>query len=119
MFQRIHFQSLTQRLAESRAFMQVLVGPRQVGKTTLVGQLLAASETPSYFISADDVPNSNAVWLEQQWEIARQRFRQSGAAEFILAIDEIQKISNWSETIKAQWDADSRQGVALKVILLK
>ena len=118
MFQRIHFQSLTQRLAEPRAFMQVLVGPRQVGKTTLVGQLLAASETPSYFISADDVPNSNAVWLEQQWEIARQRFRQSGAVEFILAIDEIQKISNWSETIKAQWDADSRQGVALKVILL-
>lgn len=118
MFQRLHFQSLTKRLAEPRAFMQVLVGPRQVGKTTLIGQLLAASETPSYFISADDVPNSNAIWLEQQWEIARQRFRQSEATEFILAIDEIQKISNWSETIKAQWDADSRQNIAIKVILL-
>jgi uncharacterized protein len=64
------------------------------------------------------VPNSNASWLEQQWEVARQRFKQSEATEFILAIDEIQKISNWSETVKAQWDADARNGIALKVILL-
>jgi uncharacterized protein len=118
MFQRIHFQLITKRLLEPRAFMQVLVGPRQVGKTTLVSQLLTASNVPNYFISADDVPNTNASWLDQQWEIARQRFRQSGATEFILAIDEIQKIANWSETVKAQWDADSRQGIALKVILL-
>jgi uncharacterized protein len=118
MFQRIHFQQLSRRLVEPRAFMQVLVGPRQVGKTTLVEQLLSASDLPNYFISADGVPNSNASWLEQQWEVARQRFQQSGATEFILAIDEIQKISNWSETVKAQWDADARNGVALKVILL-
>jgi uncharacterized protein len=118
MFQRIHFQSLKKRLAEPRAVMQVLVGPRQVGKTTLVEQLLSASDVPNYFISADGVPNSNSAWLEQQWEVARQRFQQSGALEFILAIDEIQKISNWSETVKAQWDADSRKGIALKVILL-
>ena len=118
MFQRIHFQSLTKRLEEPRAFMQVLVGPRQVGKTTLVSQLLVAANTPHYFISADDVPNSNSTWLDQQWEISRQRFRQSGANEFILAIDEVQKVSNWSETVKAQWDADTRQGVNIKVILL-
>jgi uncharacterized protein len=118
MFQRIHFQSLTKRLAEPRAVIQVLVGPRQVGKTTLVGQLLTASDVPSYSISADGLPNSNAVWLEQQWEVARQRFQQSGASDFIFAIDEIQKITNWSETVKAQWDADTRNGIALKVVLL-
>jgi uncharacterized protein len=118
MFQRIHFQQLSKRVAEPRAVMQVLVGPRQVGKTTLVEQLLAASDVPNYFISADAVPNSNATWLEQQWAVARQRFQQSGASEFIFAIDEIQKISNWSETVKAQWDADARNGLALKIILL-
>jgi uncharacterized protein len=118
MFLRIHFQSLSRRLAESRTFIQVLVGPRQVGKTTLIGQLLATSDIPNYFISADDVPNTSSVWLEQQWEVARQRFQQTGASEYILAIDEIQKISNWSEAVKAQWDADSRNGVKLKVILL-
>jgi uncharacterized protein len=118
MFQRIHFQQLMKRLDEERAFIQILIGPRQVGKTTLVGQVLASSNVPNYSISADDVPNSNSVWLEQQWEIARQRFRQSASTDFIFAIDEIQKISNWSETVKAQWDADSRQNLNLKVVLL-
>ncbi len=118
MFQRTHFQLLRKRIEEPRAVMQVLVGPRQVGKTTLVSQLLAASTIPNYFIAADAVPNTSAVWLEQQWEIARQRFKQSGAQEFIVAIDEIQKISNWSEVVKAQWDADTRNGIALKIILL-
>ncbi len=118
MFQRIHFQSLIKRITEPRAFMQVLVGPRQVGKTTLVEQLLHASNVPYHFISADGVANSNNSWLEQQWEVARQRFRQSGTSEFILAIDEIQKIAHWSETVKAQWDSDTRNKVTLKVILL-
>ena len=118
MFQRTHFKSLFQRLSEPRAFMQVLVGPRQVGKTTLVGQLLNATELPNYFISADGIPNANSIWLAQQWEVARQQFLQSGAAEFILAIDEIQKIPNWSETVKAEWDSDTLKGISIKVILL-
>lgn len=98
--------------------MQVLVGPRQVGKTTLVGQLLNASELPNYFISADGIPNANSSWLAQQWEVARQQFLQLGATEFILAIDEIQKIPNWSETVKAEWDSDTLKGISIKVILL-
>jgi uncharacterized protein len=118
MFQRPHFQLLSKRIAEPRKFMQVVVGPRQVGKTTLVEQLLSASDTPYHFISADGIANSNSSWLEQQWEVARQRFRQSGASEFILAIDEIQKITHWSETVKAQWDSDTRNKIAIKVILL-
>jgi uncharacterized protein len=118
MFQRVHYQAIKQRIEEPRAFMQVLVGPRQVGKTTLVSQLLASATFPNYFIAADAVPNANSVWLEQQWAVARERFKQSGATAFILAIDEIQKIANWSEIVKAQWDADTRQGIELKVILL-
>ena len=118
MFHRIHFKSLSQRLVEPRAFMQVLVGPRQVGKTTLVGQLLNAIELPNYSISADGVPNANTSWLQQQWSVARQRFKQSDASEFILAIDEIQKITNWSETVKAEWDNDTQNSISIKVILL-
>ena len=96
----------------------MLAGPRQVGKTTLVGQLLAASSIPSYNVSADGVANVGTAWLDQQWETARIKFRQSGATEFILAVDEIQKIPNWSETVKANWDADTRTNLPLKVILL-
>jgi hypothetical protein len=118
MFQRIHFQQLSKRLQEPRTFLQVIVGPRQVGKTTLVGQLLNALEIPNHYVSADGIANSSSAWLEQQWEVARQRLRSAGAPEFIFAIDEIQKIANWSEVVKANWDADTRQGLALKVILL-
>jgi len=118
MFQRTHFQILEKRLKEPRAVIQVLAGARQVGKTTLVGQLLAASSMPSHSVSADGVANANTVWLEQQWEIARVKYRQSGASEYILAVDEIQKIPNWSETVKANWDADTRSSTPLKVIIL-
>ncbi|MEZ4827810.1 MAG: ATP-binding protein [Bacteroidia bacterium] len=96
----------------------MIVGPRQVGKTTLVGQLLEAVNMPVHFASADGVANSDSVWLEQQWEIARFRVKQSGSSEGILAVDEIQKIPNWSEIVKANWDADTRQKTGLKVILL-
>lgn len=79
MFQRPHFQTLAKRLEEPRAVIQVLAGPRQVGKTTLAGQLLAASSVPSHSVSADGMANANTAWLEQQWETARVKCRQSGA----------------------------------------
>ncbi|MCF8246120.1 MAG: ATP-binding protein [Saprospiraceae bacterium] len=118
MFQRPHFQALAKRLDEPRMFMQVLAGPRQVGKTTLVGQLLEANTTPSHNVSADGLANAGAAWLDQQWETARIKHRQSGAPSFILAIDEIQKIPNWSETVKANWDADTRNSLPINVVLL-
>ena len=118
MFQRPHFQLLTNRLKEPRAFIQVLAGPRQVGKTTLATQLLTQSATPSHDASADGVANASAAWLEQQWETARLKWRQSDASEFIFSIDEIQKVPNWSETVKANWDADTRNNVPIKVLLL-
>ncbi len=118
MFQRSHFQSLVKRLKEPRLVIQVLAGPRQVGKTTLVGQLISASHTPNHSVSADGTANANTAWLDQQWETARIKYRQSGASEFILVVDEIQKIPNWSETVKANWDADTRTKTPIKVILL-
>ena len=94
------------------------MGPRQVGKSTLTGQALARLEVPSLFASADAVPNTGEVWLEQQWETARLQQTTSGAKDFILAIDEIQKISNWSEVVKKLWDEDTRAKRSIKVVLL-
>jgi uncharacterized protein len=118
MFERSHLQLFTRRMAEPRKFIQVLLGPRQVGKTTLINQLLHKSKLPNHFASADAVGASNTAWLEQQWETARLRMDQEEAQEFLLVIDEIQKISNWSETVKLLWDADTRSKRLLKVILL-
>ena len=118
MFERAHLQKITKRIDEPRRFIQVLFGPRQVGKTTLMYQLLEKCKLPSHFASADAVAASNVVWLEQQWETARLKMDQEKSDEFLLVIDEIQKIGDWSETVKLLWDTDTRTKRALKVILL-
>jgi len=98
--------------------MQVLAGPRQVGKTTLVLQLLNEPGIQGFYAVADDISGIGQAWIELQWETARQQFSASGADSFVLVIDEIQKIPGWSETVKKLWDADSREQVKLHVILL-
>jgi len=118
MFERIHLQILTKRMKEPRRFLQVIMGPRQVGKTTLVNQLSEKLEKDYIFVSADSVAASNTAWLEQQWEAARINMDQIKAEEFLLVIDEIQKVDNWSETVKLLWDTDTRNKRNLKVILL-
>ena len=70
-YQRPKIQELKKRINEPRKFIQVVMGPRQVGKTTLVAQLLKMIQIPHYFISADAVPNSDTIWIQQQWEVAR------------------------------------------------
>jgi uncharacterized protein len=118
MFERPHLQVFTKRIQEPRRFIQVLLGPRQVGKTTLIFQLLEKTKMPHHFASADAIAASNITWLEQQWETARVKMDQEKTGEFLLVIDEIQKISNWSETVKFLWDTDSQSKRTLKVILL-
>jgi predicted AAA+ superfamily ATPase len=118
MFQRSHFQGLAARLLEPRRFLQVVMGPLQVGKTTLTEQVLHSLQKPCLSISADAVPNTGDLWLEQQWETARLQYQVSGSEDFILAIDEIQKISNWSEMVKKLWDEDTKAKRNIKVILL-
>lgn len=118
MFQRPYIKQLTARIKEPRRFIQVIMGPRQVGKTTLVNQLSRQVDLESYFVSADAVPSSDTSWLAQQWETARQQMKIQQRTEFMLVIDEIQKIHNWSEMVKLLWDTDTRENRQLKVILL-
>jgi predicted AAA+ superfamily ATPase len=108
---------LTSRLREPRRFLQIVTGPRQVGKTTLVEQVVAAVDRPSLIVSADEPTLRDAAWLSAQWERARLLARGHADAT-ILVIDEVQKISGWSETVKWHWDEDTRRGIDLKVVLL-
>jgi uncharacterized protein len=98
--------------------MLVIMGPRQVGKTTMTHQVIESLNIPSHAVTADAVPAGNAAWLEQQWEVARVRMDQMQSNEFLLVIDEIQKIDNWSETVKLLWDTDTAAARDLKVVLL-
>ena len=117
-FERKQLPLLAARRQEKRRFIQVLAGPRQVGKTTLVNQLLRRSAVPTHYAAADNILQAGSVWIEQQWEIARLKIQQAASPEVVLVIDEVQKVPNWSETVKRLWDEDSRQDRPVKVILL-
>ncbi|MDX8413172.1 MAG: AAA family ATPase [Mariprofundales bacterium] len=118
MFCRPIFQQLKQRMTEPRRFIQVLAGPRQVGKTTLARQLLGSQTCESHFASADALAQGDRQWIGQQWEIARLKLVNSHADTGLLILDEVQKVSGWSEQVKALWDEDSRNKIGLKVVVL-
>ncbi|MFN3717033.1 MAG: ATP-binding protein, partial [Thiobacillus sp.] len=115
-FQRPQVAVLRARLAEPRRFIQVVSGPRQVGKSTLVQQATEALAVPVRYASADEPTLRGADWIAQQWEAARLSIASPAGA--VLVLDEIQKIPGWSETVKRLWDEDSRVGRPLKVVLL-
>ena len=117
-FRRAAAEVLQSRLREPRRFIQVVAGPRQVGKTTLVRQVLANQKISPLFVSADEPGLRGSEWIAQQWDAARLAARKSGSKGFILALDEIQKIPEWSETVKRLWDEDTSHRLNLKVILL-
>jgi len=148
-YQRPQEELLKSRLSESVHFINLLAGPRQVGKTTIIRDLIAQILTQGYYISVDEEPakandiysldiipstvsppqKKDAVWLQFQWQEARNRTalrlksrqntgKNEQIADFIFAIDEVQKIEQWSDIVKGLWDADRTNGVPMHVVLL-
>ncbi len=143
-YERIQVPTLLKRLREKPRWLTVVTGPRQTGKTTLVHQVLGKLDRPFRYFCVDEpasaiaTPNldlggsppefveqqsaplrnsRDAQWLVLQWERARLTCERSNRG-MVLAIDEIQKIPNWSETVKGLWDADRRFDRPLHVILI-
>lgn len=115
---RKQYHTLRERILEPRRFMQILAGPRQVGKTTLVGQVLNDISIPYTLEVADAIDPKDSDWIHRVWESARATMQIRKEQERLLVIDEVQKIDNWSEVVKREWDEDSRRRVNLKVVLL-
>jgi uncharacterized protein len=118
-YQRIEKASLLKRLKdEPRRFIQVIYGPRQVGKTTMVRQIMDELDYPHHLVAADAVPAGDGLWIAQQWENVRIRQQKQADKPFLLVIDEVQKIDNWSEQIKSEWDRDAAEARDIRVVLL-
>ena len=118
MYKRIEYQTIKARLEEPRRFIQVVMGPRQVGKSTVVRQVLEELDAPFKLFSADNVPATNSAWVSNCWAATRDLMDMNAYKSMILVIDEIQKISNWSEVVKKEWDDDTFHGREIKVLLL-
>ncbi|MCH5302946.1 MAG: ATP-binding protein [Prevotella sp.] len=118
MFKRKQFGELTSRLSEPRDKIQAISGPRQVGKSTMVKQVLEETAIPYLSVSADNVPKSDTFWINEMWSTARARMKATKAQEYLLVIDEVHKLDNWSEAVKKEWDDDTRNDVNLKVVVL-
>ena len=136
--------TLLGRLKEAPDRLTCITGPRQTGKTTMVRQALGRIDRPSRYLAvdepephtlpaflgndADSLASSGTLtvsttaerdsgWLVREWERARVAAERSERG-FVLAVDEVQKIPDWSEAVKGLWDADRRHGRRLHVILL-
>ena len=118
MFKRQQATVLQSRSAEPRRFIQVIAGARQVGKSTMVKQVTQELTVPHLLTTAEEAPDKNPAWISYVWQQARQAMKLNHYPEFLLVIDEIHKLDNWSEVVKAEWDADTMRDVNLKVVLL-
>ena len=117
-FIRAQGRVLAARLTEPRRFIQVVAGPRQSGKTTLVRQIVSAAGVPFHYASADEPTLRERAWIGAQWQAAREMMRDAGRRGAVLVFDEIQKIPDWSEVVKRLWDEDTAQKLPLKLVVL-
>lgn len=124
-FQRPQFKLLLDRLKEKPKFIQILAGPRQVGKTTLVQQIAATLGDRVLYAAADLPTAPTTQWVEQQWARAIAQISANSSSgkrqtqPFVLILDEVQKIPRWSEAVKALWDQRLQSdGEQLHLVLL-
>lgn len=108
-------RTLRKRLREpAPARAQILSGPRQVGKTTLLGEIAAEWAGQAIYAPADAPETSLSGWWENLWSKAeRLTVRRMG----VLLIDEIQGLPDWSRLLKSKLDYIKRRRIPLHVVV--
>jgi len=108
---------LEDRLKEHRSRIQIILGPRQVGKSWAVRDVLHSLSNPYVYALADDEkPGPSVEWITRYWYEARDKAQ--GGKRVILVLDEIQKIKEWSTEVKRLWDEDTFERRDICVVLL-
>ena len=81
MYKRAEYHRIKSRLEENRRFIQVVMGARQIGKSTVVKQVLKDLSLPYQFFSADSVPATNTAWISNCWAATRSLNQQTARME--------------------------------------
>jgi len=113
MIERFFVSEILDRINEKSPLMQFIIGPRQVGKTTGIEQLLAKYKKKYYYALVEGEFENDGNWLRLQW----QKTQDLGTGS-LLVIDEVQKIKDWAETLKSLWDNSLKSKKPVKCIFL-
>lgn len=84
----------------------------------MIKQVLQETDIPYLSVTADNVPKTDTFWISEMWSSARARMKATKTSDFLLVIDEVHKLNNWSEAIKKEWDEDTRNDINMKVVIL-
>ncbi|WP_165253674.1 ATP-binding protein [Adlercreutzia sp. ZJ304] len=114
-YERSVVNTLVDRLEAPRRFIQMLVGPRQTGKSTALRQAVKKISIPQH-IALASIDSSSRDWLRAQWTQARNMISPDNPVA-LLIIDEVQLVDQWSAVVKELWDEDSWSGIDLRVAL--
>ena len=107
---------LEKRLEEERRHIQIILGPRQVGKSTAIREVLKKQSCSTVYALAD-LPNPPGTeWITRHWAQARDKALSD--KKVILVLDEIQKIPQWSSEVKRLWEEDTYKDLNIYVVLL-
>ena len=107
---------LLEALSRPTPVIHVLIGPRQVGKTTIARQIQKSIKIPTVYATADSPVPLDTAWVETSWKRAVAEAKATGAP-VLLILDELQKVRGWSETLKLLWDGRA-SGHELRVLIL-
>lgn len=116
-FRRALVEELVTAISRKPPLLQVIVGARQVGKTTAVQQLIERLAWPHVYASADAPLPPGPDWIETQWRLARMQ-APGREKTVLLVLDEVQKVTGWSQTVKRLWDEERRIGGGIRPVLL-
>jgi hypothetical protein len=108
-------ERLLGRLAEEApGRLQLLTGPRQVGKTTLLLGIAEDLGPVARYAACDGPEASLPGWWEGLWTSAEETVRDRGRA--VLLLDEIHAVPDWASHLKGAWDRLRRRRLPVHVV---
>jgi len=93
--------------------IQLLTGPRQVGKTTLLLEIAAEFGDRAVYAAGDEPDAALPGFWDRQWAQAEERAKHGPA---VVLLDEVHQLSDWAARLKGQWDRARRRRIPIHVV---
>jgi uncharacterized protein len=108
-------QLFVERLSEpSPGRIQLLAGPRQVGKTTLLLEIAERHGEQALYGAMDGPEASLPGFWDRLWARAEEVATRTGQA--VVLLDEVHQMPQWSARLKAEWDRLRRLHIPVHVV---